>query len=155
MGPFLAAKGNMCSLLVAVDYMTKWVEAKSVAHITAQVCRKFLHEHIITHFRISRVLITNNGRQFIDTEFEEYLSAYLIQHRRSFVAYPQSNGQVEVTNRSLLQSLQKNLEDHKTLWAEELPNVLWAYRTDNRKPTEETPFRLTYQTKALFPVEIG
>lgn len=78
-----------------------------------------------------------------------------IQHRRSSVAYPQSNGQVKVTNRSLLQSLWKNLEDHKNLWADELPNVLWAYRTDNGKPTGESPFRLTYGTEALIPVKIG
>lgn len=155
MGPFPPAKGAVRFLIVAVDYMTKWVEAKAVAHITSIVCRRFFHENVVTRFGISRVLVTDNGRQFIDADFEEYLSAYNILHRRSSVAYPQSNGQVEVTNRSLVRSLKKNLEEHKYLWAEELPNVLWAYRTDTRKPTGESPFRLTYGTEALVPVEIG
>ena len=47
------------------------------------------------------------------------------------------------------------LEVAKGLWAEELPNVLWAYRTTARTPTEETPFRLTYGSEAVIPVEIG
>lgn len=41
------------------------------------------------------------------------------------------------------------------MWAEEVPNVLWAYQTDNRKPTGESPFCLIYATEALIPVEIG
>lgn len=155
MGPFPPAKRAVRFLIVAVDYMTKWVEAKAVAHITAQICRGFFHEHVVTRFGISRTLITDNGRQFIDSSFEAYMSKYFIQHKRSSVAYPQSNGQAEVTNRTLLQSLRKNVEDRKSKWEEELPNILWAYRTDTRKPTGESPLCLTYGTEALIPVEIG
>lgn len=103
MGAFPPAKGNVRFLVVAVDYMTKWV------------CRKFFHEAIVTQFGIPQILITNNSRQFVDADFEEYLVTYGIQHRRSSVAYPQSNGQVEVTNRSLLQSLRKNVQEKKNL----------------------------------------
>ncbi|XP_074342649.1 uncharacterized protein LOC141680280 [Apium graveolens] len=98
MGPFSPTKGNIRFLLVVVDYMTKWVEAKAVAHTTSTVCQKKFHEHILTRFRIPCVLITDNGRQFIEAEFEEYLTAYGIQHRRLSMAYPQSNGQVKITN---------------------------------------------------------
>ena len=155
MGPFPKARGSLRIIIVAVDYMTKWVEAKAMAHITASACQKFFHDMILTRFGIPRVLITDNGKQFTDAGFEEYLTSYNIQHKKYSVAYPQSNGQVEVTNRSLLRSLKKNLEDSKNLWAEELPNILWAYRTDTRKPTCESPFRLTYGTAALIPVELG
>ena len=41
------------------------------------------------------------------------------------------------------------------MWVEELPSVLWAYRTTVRTPTRETPFKLTFGTKAVIPVEIG
>ena len=43
----------------------------------------------------------------------------------------------------------------KGVWAEELPNVLWAYRTMARTPMRETPFKLTYGTKVVIPVEVG
>ncbi|XP_075649780.1 uncharacterized protein LOC142620265 [Castanea sativa] len=67
----------------------------------------------------------------------------------------QANGQTEVTNRTLLQMIKTKLDDAKGAWPEELPNVLWAYRTTVRTPTGETPFRLTYGTEAVIPVEVG
>ena len=40
-------------------------------------------------------------------------------------------------------------------WAEELPNVLWAYRTTPCRSTGETPFSLTYEAEAVIPVEVN
>ena len=51
--------------------------------------------------------------------------------------------------------IKTRLEGAKGLWPEELPNILWAYRTTARTPTGETPFRLTYGTEVVVPVEIG
>ena len=61
---------------------------------------------------------------------------------------------MEVTNQTLLKIIKAKLDDMKGAWLEELPNVLWAYRTTTRIPTGETPFRLTYGTKAVIPVEV-
>ena len=47
------------------------------------------------------------------------------------------------------------MDDAKGAWPEELPSVLWAYRTTVRTPTEETPFRLTYDTEVVISVEVG
>ena len=58
-------------------------------------------------------------------------------------------------NRTLLKIIKTRLDDAKGAWREELPNVLWAYRTTARTPTGETPFRLTYGTEAVIPVEVG
>ena len=60
-----------------------------------------------------------------------------------------------MTNRTLLKIIKTRLDDAKGAWPEELPNVLWAYRTTARTPTRETPFRLTYGTEAVIPVEVG
>ena len=62
---------------------------------------------------------------------------------------------MEVTNRMLLKIIKTKLDNGKGAWPEELPNVLWAYRTTARTPTEETPFKLTYGTEAVIPVEVG
>ena len=60
-----------------------------------------------------------------------------------------------MTNRTLLKIIKTKLDDAKGTWPEELPNILWAYRTTARTPTGETPFRLTYRTEAVILVEIG
>ena len=62
---------------------------------------------------------------------------------------------MKVTNRTLLKIIKAKLDDTKGAWPEELPNVLWAYRTMTRTPTRETPFRLTYGTEAVIPIEVG
>ena len=66
-----------------------------------------------------------------------------------------SNGQVEVTNQTLLKIIKTWLEGAKGIWPNELPSVLWAYRTTARTPTGETSFRLAYGTDAVIPAEIG
>ncbi|XP_075654708.1 uncharacterized protein LOC142624858 [Castanea sativa] len=50
---------------------------------------------------------------------------------------------------------EKNLEGAKGIWPEELPSILWAYRTTTRTPTGKTPFRLTYGSEAVILVEVG
>uniref|UniRef100_A0A2N9J3R3 Uncharacterized protein n=1 Tax=Fagus sylvatica TaxID=28930 RepID=A0A2N9J3R3_FAGSY len=97
----------------------------------------------------------DNGRQFDNSPFREFCEELGIHNHYSSPGHPQANGQVEVTNRSLLKMIKTRLEGAKGLWPEELPNILWAYRTTARTPTGETPFRLTYGTEAVIPVEIG
>ena len=55
----------------------------------------------------------------------------------------------------MLKIIKTKLDDAKDAWPEELPNVLWAYRTTARTPTGETPFKLTYETEVVIPVEVG
>ena len=60
-----------------------------------------------------------------------------------------------MTNRTLLKIIKTKLDDTKGAWPKELLNVLWAYRTTARTPIGETPFRLTYGTEAVIPIEVG
>ena len=70
-------------------------------------------------------------------------------------AHPQANRQVEVTNRSLLKIIKARLKGAKGIWPDELPSILWAYRTTARTPTGETPFRLAYGSDAVILAEVG
>lgn len=101
-------------------------------------------------FGISRVLIFDNGLQFIGKEFGAYLEELNIIHMKSSVGHPQANGHVEVTNHILLRSIEKRLHDAKEKWVEELPGVLWAYRI-TKSTTRENPFKLAYGTEAVIP----
>ena len=60
-----------------------------------------------------------------------------------------------MTNKNLLKIIKTQLEGAKGAWPEELPNILWAYRTTTRVPTGEMPFRLTFGTEAVIPMEVG
>ena len=69
--------------------------------------------------------------------------------------YPQSNGLAEASNKTLLIALKKRLDSAKGKWVDELPGVLWAYRTIARRSTGISPFAITYGMEAIIPTEIG
>ncbi|XP_074360240.1 uncharacterized protein LOC141700343 [Apium graveolens] len=72
MGPFPRAKGDLRYVLVAINYMTKWAKAKAMRTINQQDCIKFM-DAIVMRFGIPVVLISDNGPQFVGSEFETYL----------------------------------------------------------------------------------
>lgn len=72
-----------------------------------------------------------------------------------FCSNPQANSQTEVTNRTLLKGLKTCLGKAKGQWVDELPNVLWAYRTTTKTGNHCTPFSLVYGSEAVLPAEIG
>ncbi|XP_015968900.1 uncharacterized protein LOC107492386 [Arachis duranensis] len=154
-GPLPTAPGQLRYLIVAIDYYTKWIEAKPLASITAAQCRKFLWRQVITRFGIPKIVISDNGTQFTDRKFREFLEGLHVSHRFSSVEHPQTNGQVESANKIIVKGLKKRLDAAKGLWADELGSVLWSYRTTPQSTTGETPFRLTYGVEAIIPVEIG
>ena len=100
-------------------------------------------------------IISDNERQFDNQSFKDFCSNLGIRNQFSSPGHPQANGQTKVTNRMLLKIIKTKLDKAKGAWPEELPNVLWAYRTTARTPMGETPFRLTYGTEAVIPVEVG
>ena len=155
MGPFPTAIRQLKFLVVGIDYFTKWVEAKALATITKMNIRSFVWRNIIYRYGIPRVLVSNNGKQFDNSAFRDFCTKLGIKNHYSSLAHPQANGQVKVTNRSLLKIIMTRLEGAKGIWPDELPSVLWAYRTTTRTPTRETPFRLAYGTEAVIPAEVG
>ena len=142
-------------MTVGIDYFTKWVEAEALATIMEKNIRSFVWRNIICRYGISRVLISDNGKQFDNSAFKDFCSELGIKNHYSSPAHPQANGKVEVTNQTLLKIIKTRLKGAKGIWPDELPSVLWAYRTTARTPTRETPFRLAYGTDAVIPVEIG
>ena len=87
--------------------------------------------------------------------FRAFCNDLGIRNKYSTSAYPQSNGQAEAVNKTILNGLKRRLDGVKGRWAEELPNVLWAYRTTPRRSTSETLFSLAYGAEAVIPTEVS
>ena len=155
LGPLPIGKGQCKFIIVAVDYFTKWAEAEPLVTITEQKIRNFVWRAIICRFGIPRALVSDNGKQFDNVNSEIFCAELGIKNYYSSLAHPQSNGQAEVTIRTLKAALKTKLEDLKGNWVEYLPEVLWAYRTTQKAATRETPFALAFGTEAVAPVEVG
>lgn len=106
--PVVAAQKKL--LLVSIDYFTKWVEAEAYTNIKDKDVSKFVWKNIMCWFRVSRVIVVDNGPQFDSIVFQTFCSELNIKNLYSTPRYPQSNGQVEVTNKTLLVALKKELE---------------------------------------------
>lgn len=95
-------------------------------------------------FGLPEQLITDNARQFEAGPWVEFCRMYAIRHTTSSVAYPQANGQAENMIRTIMDGLRWRMLASGASWAEDLPYILWAYRTTPRRATLETPFALAY-----------
>ncbi|XP_019157744.1 PREDICTED: uncharacterized protein LOC109154376 [Ipomoea nil] len=96
---------------------------------------------------------SDNGRQFVSQYFQNFLATIGTTSIWSSVAYPQGNGQIENANRTILEGLKKKFHSVGRSWADELPYVLWTYRTTPREATLETPFALVYGAEARVLIE--
>nr|GEZ79093.1 reverse transcriptase domain-containing protein [Tanacetum cinerariifolium] len=144
-GPFPKGPGKVKFFIVAMDYFTKWIEAKAVATITDIVC----------HFGLRGEIVLDNNKQFNDNSFKDWCDKLNITQRFALVKHPQSNRLVERENRSLGKGIKARLGEGNKNWVEELPHVLWAHRTMIKSSHGDTPFSLTYETEAVIPAEIG
>ena len=138
-----------------MDYFTKWAEAEPLATITEQKICNFVWRAIICRFGVPRALVSDNGKQFDNAKFRDFCAELGIKNYYSSPAHPQSNGQAEVTIRTLKAALKTKLEDLKGRWVEYLPEVLWAYRMTQKSATQENPFTLAFGIEAVVPVEVG
>ena len=155
MEPFPKAVGNKKYLLIDTDYFTKWVEAEPLANIKDVDAKRFVWKNIVTQFGVPHVLISDNGLQFDSKMFRRYCGELGITNRYSTPAYPQGNGEADAVNKVIVSGLKKRLDDAKGKWVEELPHVLWTYRTTPRRSTKETPFSMTYGAEVVILLEIG
>ena len=155
MGPFPTAKCQFKWAVVCIDYHSKWIEAAPLAAITTEKVKRFLQSNIFYRHGMPESIITDNGTQFNNADIISWCESHGVKMRYASVAHPKTNGQVEAANKVIKTLLKKKLDDAKGLWAEKLPEVLWAIRTTPTEATGETPFSLMYGTEAVLPIEIA
>ena len=142
-------------LLVATNYFSKWIEVDAFATIKDRDVTRFIWKNIICQSGIPRSIISDNGLQFDSLVYRDFRQELNIRKLCSTPRYPQCNGQAEASNKTLFTALKKCLDSTKGKWVEELPGVLWAYKTTTQKPTDVSPFALTYTMEAVIPTEIN
>nr|GEU77392.1 reverse transcriptase domain-containing protein [Tanacetum cinerariifolium] len=112
MGPFPSSKGNIY-ILVAVDYLSKWVEAKALPTNDARVVVKFL-KTLFSRFGIPRAIISDCGTHFWNDQFTRVMIKYGVTHRLATAYHPQTSGQVEAYKNSVIyKERTKKLHDSK------------------------------------------
>nr|GEU69744.1 reverse transcriptase domain-containing protein [Tanacetum cinerariifolium] len=112
MGPFPSSRGNKY-ILVAVDYLSKWVEAKVLPTNDARVVCKFL-KSLFARFGTPRAIISDRGTHFCNDQFAKVMLKYDVTHRLATAYHPQTSGQVEVSNRGLKRILERTVGENRS-----------------------------------------
>ena len=87
MGPFPLGTRQMKFLVIGIDYFTKWVEVELLANITQQNVKNFIWKNIVCRFRVPKVLVFDNGRQFDNALFKDFYEHFRIQNHYSSPAH--------------------------------------------------------------------
>ncbi|XP_022872577.1 uncharacterized protein LOC111391570 [Olea europaea var. sylvestris] len=123
MGPFPPSYSNQY-ILVAVDYVSKWVEAVALLTNDTKVVIEFLKKYIFTRYDTLRAIISDGGKHFINRQLEQLLNKYGVKHKVATPYHPQTNGQVEVSNRQLKRILEVTVNSSRKDWSKKLDDAL-------------------------------
>ena len=152
-GPLVESEYGNRYILMVIDHFSKWVEAFPIPRKTNENVWKALRCEYVPRHGSPRVLITDRGSEFRGKEFEEWVRGNNIDHRRTTANHPQSNGQVERTNRTIKDMLRKLINGNRSRWEDELAACLWAIRTNVSSATNRSPFMLHHARPGRAPVQ--
>ncbi|GKA59530.1 reverse transcriptase domain-containing protein [Tanacetum coccineum] len=152
MGPFPSSRGNKY-ILVAVDYLSKWVETKALPTNDARVIVKFL-KSLFARFRTPRAIISDRSTHFCNDQFAKVMLKYGVTHCLSTAYHPQTSRPVEVSNCGLKRILERTIGKNHASWSDKLDDALWAFHTAFKTPIGCTPYNLVYEKACHLPIEL-
>nr|GEX43264.1 reverse transcriptase domain-containing protein [Tanacetum cinerariifolium] len=152
MGPFQSSRGNRY-ILVVVNYLSKWVEAKALPTNDARVIVKFL-KSLFPRSGTLRAIISDRRTHFCNDKFAKVMSKYGVTHHLATTYHLQISGQVKVLNHGLKRILERTVGGNHASWSKKLKDALWDFRTAYKTPIGCTPYKLVHGKSCHLPIEL-
>ena len=139
-GPVNSPSHGYIWILVAIEYFTKWAKSVPLRKAMGGAVAKFIKENIIVRFGVPHRIINDNGTPFVNSDVRKMLEFYQVKHHWSSPYYPQGNGQVEATNKTLIKIISKMSQEYMGGWVMQLPDAFWAYKNSPKSAIGFSPF---------------
>nr|GEU61280.1 reverse transcriptase domain-containing protein [Tanacetum cinerariifolium] len=140
-------------ILMAVDCLSKWIEAKALPTNDARVVCKIL-KSLFARFGTPCAIISDRGTHFCNDQFAKVMLKYGFTYRLTTAYHPQTSRQVEVSNRGLKRILERIVGENHASWSDKLDDTLWAFRIAFKIPIGCTPYKLVYEKACHIPIEL-
>ena len=141
-------------ILVAMDYMSKWVKAIPTQTNNNQEVLRFVTRYIFARYGCLRAIINDRGSHFNNTHFCAFFKKYGVHHHVTTPYHSYANGKVEVSNREVKNILKKIIHPDEKDWVHKLPDTFWAYQMAYMTPIKMSPFFLLFRKACHPPVEL-
>ncbi|KAM3612667.1 uncharacterized protein V6R79_012474 [Siganus canaliculatus] len=148
-----SARGNKYLLTVSCSF-TKWVECLPAPNDTAVTTAVLLINHVFSRWGLPHTIDSDRGTHFtasVMTSLQEILGVEVKFH---ISHHPQSSGQVERTNRTVIHMLKKYVSGNGKDWDIKLPLVLMAIRATPHRTTGVTPFEMMTGREMTLPLHL-
>lgn len=142
-------------ILTATDYFTKWIKVVPIRNETDTFIIMFLTENILSRFRFPRKLVTDNAQSFKYEKLVSFCQNHNITFSHSTPYYPQGNGLVESSNKSLVRIIKNLFSQNNKNWDSKLVYALWVDRVSSKKSIGTSPFQLVYGVEAVIQVQLA
>ena len=150
LGPLPPAQGNLKYVVVAVEYFSKWIEAKPLTTIASATVHKFFWQNIVCRFGVPKAITVDNGTQFDAETFKTFCNQIGTKIHFASVRHPKSNGLVERANKIITIGIMKSIFNQtKGKWPDELVKVVWNHNTVVSRSIGFTPFKLLFGDEAI------
>uniref|UniRef100_A0A5S6R4F6 Integrase catalytic domain-containing protein n=1 Tax=Trichuris muris TaxID=70415 RepID=A0A5S6R4F6_TRIMR len=153
LGPFPRSGNGNKHVIVCIDYLSKWVEAKAVPDTSTEEVARFLLNDVVLRHGTPTKVVTYRGTAFTSTKMADILVTLGIQHGMTTAYHPQSNGLTEKANRTLTGILAPYVNETHRDWDNILPFATFAMNTAKQESTKLSPFELIYGRQAVLPEE--
>ncbi len=152
-GPFpLSTLGNRY-VIIAVDYLTKWVIAKAIPTATSKEVVEFFVRRIVLQHGAPINVISDRGKCLTSNFTKELFRALQSNHLVTTAYHPQCNGLVERFNHPFAEMISMFVNSKHSNWDDVIDHVVFAYNTSKQESTGKTPFLLVYGREALLPID--
>jgi hypothetical protein len=152
MGPFEITKNGNKFIIVAIDYLTKFVEIDAIQEKTADNVAEFIYNKINLNHGCPNTILSDNGTEFKNETIKSLCEKFKINKKFSSQYRHQTNRLVERTNRTLVEIIAKYMMDFKVNWDECLQTIRFHYNIRPQENIGFSPFELIFGRKPNTPI---